>query len=52
MPHMEAKRDSLVIWRFCPSAQRREIPPTKHQLRYVSVALTLHLALGAFQVVF
>lgn len=52
VPHMEAKRDSLVIWRFCPNAQRHEIPPTKHQLRYVSVALTLHLSLSAFQVVF
>lgn len=52
MPHIEAKRDSLVIWRLCPNAQRHEIPPTEHQLRYVSVAPTLHLSLGAFQVVF
>lgn len=44
MPHIEAKRETLVIWRFCPNAQRHEIPPTKHRLRYVSVALASHLS--------
>lgn len=50
-PHW-SQEGSLVIWRFCHNARRHEIPPTKHRLRYVSVALTLHLSFGAFQVVF